>query len=49
MLVESFFGTGWLAFLPLAFVLVLVALVVVLMALWIASPVWHLELPQDTP
>ena len=49
MLVESFFGTGWLAFLPLAFVLVLVVLVVVLMALWVASPVWHLELLQHTP
>ena len=46
---RSFFGTGWLAFLPLAFVLVLVVLVVVLMALWVASPVWHLELLQHTP
>jgi hypothetical protein len=49
---RSFFGTGWVAFLPLAFVLVLVVLVVlvaVLMALWIASPVWHLELLQRTP
>lgn len=49
---RSFFGTGWVAFLPLAFVLVLVVLVVlvaVLMALWIASPVGHLELLQRTP
>ena len=45
------FGCGF-AFLPLAFVLVLVVLVVlvaVLMALWIASPVGHLELLQRTP
>ena len=46
---RGFFGTGWLAFLPVAFVSVLVVLVVVLTALWIASPVWHLALLQHAP
>ena len=46
---RGFFGTSWLAFLPLAFVSVLVVPVVVLMASWIASPVWHLALLQHAP